>query len=139
MRWLPIGLVVLSNVAYHLGQKAVPRGAPPLLATLAMYVVATLTTLVLLPFFGPQRFAGATSTLHWSVVLVGIGIVGIEVGFLLAYRSGWPISITAVTATTLLSVALLPIGIAFFREGLSLERVAGLALALSGLWLLARP
>jgi len=138
MRWLPVGLVVMSNVAYHLGQKAVPRETPPLVAALAMYVVAAVTTLVLLPVLGPGKLAGAASAVHWSVVLVGVGIVGIEVGFLLAYRGGWPLSITAVTATTLLSIVLVPLGIAFFREALTVQRIAGLGLALSGLWLLAR-
>lgn len=138
MRWLPIALVVLSNIAYHIGQKAVPRAAHPLVATLGMYLVATVATLALLPFLGPATWRGAGVAAHWSVAVIGLGIVGIEVGFLLAYRGGWPISTTAVTATTLVALALLPIGVLIFREALTTPRVAGLALALSGLWLLAR-
>jgi hypothetical protein len=138
MRWLPIVLIVVSNVAYHLGQKAVPRAAHPLVATLGMYLVATLATLALLPFLGPGSWRGAGVAAHWSVALVGVGIVGIEVGFLVAYRGGWPLSTTAVTATTLVALALLPIGLLVFREAFTAPRAAGLALALSGLWLLAR-
>jgi hypothetical protein len=138
MRWTPILLIVISNVAYHLGQKAVPRAAHPLVATLGMYLVATVTTLALLPFLGPASWRGAGAAAHWSVALVGLGIVGIEVGFLLAYRDGWPLASTAVTATTLVALALLPIGVLVFREALSAPRVAGLLLAVSGLWLLAR-
>lgn len=138
MRWLPIALVVISNVAYHVGQKAVPRAAHPLVATLGMYLVATLATLALLPFLGPASWRGAGVAVHWSVALVGVGIVGIEVGFLLAYRGGWPLSTTAVTATTLVALALLPIGLLVFRETLTPPRIAGLLLAVSGLWLLGR-
>jgi drug/metabolite transporter (DMT)-like permease len=138
MRWLPIALVVISNVAYHVGQKAVPRAAHPLVATLGMYLVATLATLALLPFLGPASWRGAGVAAHWSVALVGVGIVGIEVGFLLAYRGGWPLSTTAVTATTLVALALLPIGLLVFRETLTPPRIAGLLLAVSGLWLLGR-
>lgn len=138
MRWLPIAMIVVSNVAYHVGQKAVPKAAHPLVATLGMYVVATLATLALLPFFGPATWRGAGVAAHWSVALVGVGIVGIEVGFLVAYRGGWPLSTTAVTATTLVALALLPIGVLIFREAMTAPRAAGLVLAISGLWLLAR-
>jgi len=138
MRWMPIALIVISNVAYHVGQKAVPKAAHPLVATLAMYVVALLTTLALLPFLGPASWRGSGAVAHWSIGLVGLGIVGIEVGFLLAYRSGWPLATTAVTATTLVALALAPIGVLLFREPLSAPRVAGLLLAISGLWLLGR-
>jgi len=138
MRWMPIVLIVISNVAYHLGQKAVPKAAHPLAATLGMYLVATVATLALLPFAGPASWRGAGAAAHWSVALVGLGIVGIEVGFLLAYRGGWPLATTAVTATTLVALALVPIGVLVFREALTAPRVAGLALAVSGLWLLAR-
>jgi len=138
MRWLPIALVVISNIAYRLGQKAVPRGAPPLAAALGMYLVATLTTLALFPFFGPTAWRGGGAALHWSVVLIGVGIVGIEVGFLLAYRGGWPLATTAVTTTTLVALALLPIGVLIFRETLTPARAGGLLLAVSGLWLMAR-
>ena len=34
MRWLPLALIVVSNVLYHLGQKAVPRGAHPVVAAI---------------------------------------------------------------------------------------------------------
>jgi hypothetical protein len=138
MRWMPIALIVISNVAYHVGQKAVPKLAHPLVATLGMYLVATAATLALLPIFGPGTLRGVGSAAHWSVGLVGLGIVGIEVGFLLAYRGGWPLATTAVTATTLVALALLPIGILVFREPLDASRVGGLLLAISGLWLLGR-
>lgn len=138
MRWTPIALIVLSNVAYHLGQKAVPKAAHPLVATLGMYLVATAATLALLAFAGAAPWRGAGAAAHWSVGLVGLGIVGIEVGFLLAYRGGWPLATTAVTATTLVALALLPIGVLVFREPMNAPRVAGLLLALSGLWLLGR-
>lgn len=138
MRWLPIALIVVSNVAYHVGQKAVPKGLHPLAATLGMYLVAAAATLALLPFLGPASWRGPAATPHWSLLVVGLGIVGIEIGFLVAYRSGWPLSTTAVTATTLVALALLPIGLLFFREAMSAGRATGLVLAVAGLWMMAR-
>jgi len=138
MRWLPILLVVLGNVAYHIGQKSVPRGVQPLWAALGMYVVAALTTLLLLPAIatGPVRVA-AGAAVHWSILAIGLGIVAIEVGFLLAYRAGWPLSTASLSAGTLLALVLLPIGLVAFRESLSPARGLGFVLCLAGLWLMS--
>lgn len=139
MRWMPLALIVLANVAYHLGQKAVPRTAHPVVAALAMYGVASVGALLALLFVspGPTR-ATAGAALHWSVALVGLGILGVEIGFLLVYRAGWEISTASLMASVLLALALVPIGVLAFREPWNLSRLAGLVLAISGLWLLGR-
>lgn len=139
MRWMPLVLIVVANVAYHLGQKNVPKGAHPVGAALAMYVVAIAGGLALLPFLPPaptRESLGAT--LHWSIALVGLGILGVELGFLLAYRMGWEISTAALTQTVLLALALVPIGVLAYRETWNVSRFAGLVLAIGGLWLLGR-
>lgn len=138
-RWLPIVLIVVANVAYHLGQKSVPRAAHPIGATIAMYLVAITGALLLIPFVAPaptRESVGAS--LHWSVALVGLGILGVELGFLLAYRAGWELSTAALTQTVLLALALVPIGVLAFRESWNPSRFAGLVLAVGGLWLLGR-
>jgi drug/metabolite transporter (DMT)-like permease len=136
---MPIVLIVLANVAYHLGQKSVPRAAHPVGAALAMYLVAMAGGLVLLPFLSPAPTrANLGATLHWSVALVGLGILGVELGFLIAYRVGWEISTAALTQTVLLALALVPIGVLWYRESWNPSRFAGLVLALGGLWLLGR-
>lgn len=139
MRWMPLALVVIGNVLYHVGQKKVPAAAHPLVATLGMYVVAALASLALLPVAGPAPTrAAATAAWHWSVALVGIGIVGIEVGFLLAYRAGWELSSAALTATSVLALVLLPVGVLAFREAWSPSRLLGFVLCVAGLWLVHR-
>ena len=139
MRWIPLAMVVAGNVVYHLGQKMVPRAAHPLAATLGMYLVALVATLLVVPFASPlPGRAGMAAAVHWSVALVGVGIVAIEVGFLLAYRWGWEISSAALSASTLIALVLLPIGVFVFREGWSPTRLLGLTLCVTGLWLVHR-
>lgn len=139
MRWIPIVMVVAGNVAYHLGQKMVPRGAHPLVATLGMYVVAALATLLMLPLVPPAPTrAGTAASVHWSVAVIGVAIVAIEVGFLLAYRNGWPISRASITAGSMIALCLLPIGLLAFGEHLSASRLLGFGFCLTGLWLLNR-
>jgi hypothetical protein len=137
MRFLPIALIVAGNVVYHLGQKTMPAAAPALAATFVAYVVAGLACLLCVPFFAPDlTLAASRNALHWSPVLVGLGAFAIEVGFLLAYRAGWEISVASLSANVLLALVLVPIGVLAFREAWTLQRGLGLLLCLGGLWLL---
>jgi drug/metabolite transporter (DMT)-like permease len=139
MAWLAIALVLLGNVAYHLGLRAIPRGANAAVATLAAYVVATLATAATLPLLAREiPLLPALRTLNWSTVVVGVAIVGIELGYLLAYRAGWTLSTASVTANVSLAVVLLGIGTVAFREPVSFSRVAGVAFCVLGLWLVNR-
>ena len=139
MAW-PIVLVILGNVLYHLGQRTIPREANAVVATLAAYLVATVGTLATIPLLARGVHLGsAWRVLNWSTVLVGVGIVGVELGFLLAYRSGWVLGNASLTANVCVAVALLAVGAVVFREPLSLTRLAGVGLCLCGLWLVTRP
>ena len=139
MTWFSIALVVLGNVAYHLGQRAIPREAHPIVATLAAYLVALVTTVATMPLLARGvPLAPALRTLNGSTLLVGAGIVAIEIGFLLAYRSGWTLGNASLTANATLAVVLLCLGALFFREPLSLGRLSGVGLCLAGLWMVTR-
>lgn len=139
MAWFAIALVLLSNVVYHLALRAVPREANPAVATLAAYLVATLATAATLPVLAKDvQILPAFRTLNWSTVLVGVAIVGIEIGYLLAYRAGWTLSTASVTANVSLAVVLLGIGILAFKEPLTLQRATGVGFCVLGLWLVNR-
>lgn len=137
---LAILLVIIGNVVYHLGQRAIPRDAHPLIANLAAYLVAIVLTLVLLPFFAPNiAVMPALRGLNWSTLLVGAGILAIELGFLMAYRAGWPLSSASMVANLCVAVIFLGIGVIAFKEDWSLTRTAGLGCCMLGLWLINRP
>jgi drug/metabolite transporter (DMT)-like permease len=129
-----IALVVVSNVAYHLFQKATPSDVNPMAALTVSYGVALLMCLILLPFY--PRPEGASSSLagvNWASVGLGISVVGLELGFLLAYRAGWPISLAALLANVMVGVLLLPIGLVLLREKLSWINLLGIAMCLAGI------
>jgi drug/metabolite transporter (DMT)-like permease len=137
--WLSIVLVVLTNLVYHLAQKSIPRDVHPLVSVFASYAIALVTTLCLFPFFPVRPSLGAAvRQLRWSTVAVGISIVGIEVGFLLAYRAGWRISLGSTATAAAVAVLLIPAGLFLFGERLSLANVAGIALCIAGLSLIVR-
>lgn len=139
MAWLSIAFVVLGNVVYHLGQRAIPRDANPVVATLAAYLVAIVATLATIPLLARGTpITTAWRVLNWSTVLVGTGIVAVEIGFLIAYRSGWTLGNASLVANATLAVALLGLGVLVFREPVSLTRLSGVGLCLAGLWLVTR-
>lgn len=137
MLTLALTVAVASNVLYHLSQKSVPGGLHPLLSLTVNYLAALLVTLLLWPVYpgGPPSLRGLAQV-NWASVAVGVAIVGVEIGVLLAYREGLKISLGATLINVSVAVVLIPIGLLFFREALSLANVVGLALCLAGLWLL---
>jgi drug/metabolite transporter (DMT)-like permease len=68
---------------------------------------------------------------------VAVGILGIELGFLLAYRAGWNVGLAALSSNLLTTLVLLPLGYLLFREQPSLARMGGVVLSMLGLWLMA--
>ena len=139
MAWLSIALVVLGNVSYHLGQRAIPRDVHPVLATLAAYLVALAGTVATIPFLARGTpLTTAWRSLNGSTVLVGLGIVAVEIGFLLAYRTGWTIGSASLVANAIVAMVLLGIGVLAFHEPVSLARLSGVGLCLAGLWLVTR-
>ena len=138
MFW-PMVVVILGNVFYHLGQRAIPREANAVVATLGAYLIATIGTLATIPLLARDvELTSAWRLLNWSTVLVGIGIVGVELGFLLAYRAGWVLSNASLTANVCVAVILLAVGALLFREPLSATRLTGVGVCLLGLWLVTR-
>jgi drug/metabolite transporter (DMT)-like permease len=137
MLTVALSLAVASNVLYHLSQKSVPEGVHPMLSLTVTYVAALVVTLLLWPLY-PAAASGSPSLsrVNWSSVAVGVAIVGVELGVLLAYRAGLRVSLGATLINVTVALVLIPVGLLFFRESLSLANVAGLALCLAGLWLL---
>jgi drug/metabolite transporter (DMT)-like permease len=131
---LPIAVVVFSTVLYHVAQKSIPPEAPPLLSLLVSYGVAIAGTLALLPFF-PVRapLSRAFRQLNWASAAIGLTIVGVELGFLLAYRAGWRVSVGAAVSNAAVAALLVPVGLIFFGERLSGLNGFGLLLCVAGL------
>ena len=135
---LPLGLTIVSNVVYHLAQKSVPRNADPMLAIAVTYLVALAATAIVLMTTGSVPSVQSFRTLNWATYATGVAIVGVEIGFLLAYRNGFNVSLGAVTSNVAVALVLLPLGVLLFHERLTVANVSGIALCLIGLALIVR-
>jgi uncharacterized membrane protein len=137
--YLPLVLTIGGNVLYHISQKSVPQTANPLLTMMLAYAVGIAVCALCAIFYplGPSLLA-ADRDVNWAVVTIGIGATAVELGYLLAYRAGWNISIAPILTSVAVTVLLIPIGLALFREQLSAARLIGIAFCLIGLFLVAR-
>ena len=60
--------------------------------------------------------------------------MGLEVGFIYAYKAGWPVSTASIVQSAFLAVILLAVGVLFYKEALTVNRVVGLVICLVGLY-----
>jgi uncharacterized membrane protein len=137
--YLPILLMILGTTTYHIAQKSVPTHLNPLFSLTVNYLTALLGTVLLLPLL-PARTEGSWSLkgLNWASPAVGFSIVAVELSVLLAYRTGWHISILSTLGNTASALLLVVIGLVFFREHLTTGNFAGIVLCLVGLGLITR-
>lgn len=136
---LPIAMVVLSSLTYHLCQKSTPQGLHPIVALIITYVCASLVSIAAFCIFLPkENLVESVKGANWVSYLLGFAVVGLEMGFLLAYRAGWQISAVGLLANSLVALLLIPIGLFLFKEHITLPGITGVALCISGLVLIAR-
>lgn len=133
----PIVLIVASNIVYNLCQKTTPQNVNPFSALLITYLTAATFTVLAGVFYKTDKgFMESFSKLNWTSIVLGVAIVGLEVGYLLAYRAGWNLGVGSLVANIILALLLIPIGILFFNEGFTLFQVLGAVLCIVGLILI---
>ncbi|HDO1382376.1 TPA: EamA family transporter [Aeromonas veronii] len=130
---LAVTLAIVGSIVYHISIKYVPSGINPFLSLCLSYGAAFLLCLPGIFFYDGSR---SLQMLNWSVVGVALGILGIEIGFLLLYRAGGHLGVSSLLTNAASTLLLLPIGLLFFRESFSISRLLGMGVALLGLWLM---
>jgi len=137
---LTILFASISVVGYQIVQRSMPTGSNPFTLVAIAYALGILFCALLAPIFGrPIGLEDAALLRQWQIWGLAVSIVCIEVGYLLTYRAGWSLATTTSVTYTSSMMVLAAIGAVFFSEDLSLRKVAGLALATIGLWMLVTP
>ena len=132
-----LALVVIGSLCYHLSNRAVNQQLPPAFALIVTYATALgIVTAWSLAAGEPQSGGARWSAVNWPTFTLAAGVVLIEAGFLLAYRSGWKLSTAALVANVGSSLLLVVIGSAAYGERLPGPRLVGVALAVVGLILI---
>ena len=137
LTWL--ALAIVCTVGYHLVLKLTPAGVNPLLSLLVTYALVTaLFGVILLLAPGGFEWKQEVRQINWTALALAAVIVGLDLGFLFLYRSGFEVSLGALVTQSAAALLLLAIGVAVFREKLSAANAVGLVLCLAGLWLVHR-
>lgn len=132
-----IVLTASSTVLYHLVQKSTPAQVNPMVSLFISYMTAAVMCVMLFPFF--SKGVVLSEQLHkinWASFALGAAILGIEVGFLYAYRAGGNISTTNLISSALAVITLLIIGFLFYHDQITTYKVAGIAMCMAGIFLI---
>jgi len=133
--YLPLVSVIVANIFYHNIAKCQPVNANPYLSLTISYIVSAILTFLLFCFYN-GNIKNDIVNLNWTSFLLGLAIVGIELGYILLYRNGWTISTAALTANIIVAILLLFIGFLVYRENISAFQIIGTILCIIGLWLI---
>lgn len=134
--YFSISLAIASSALYHFVAKSTPSNVNFTVSLLVTYAVAFVVTLFTFFFFPTTSVAAEFQKLNWASIGLAIAIVGIEIGFLLVYRSGWNLGVAAVLTNVVASLILVPVAIFVFKDKLSLINIAGILVCLIGLVML---
>jgi len=137
--YFPFVITVGGMLLYHLAQKSIPKEMNPFHATAIAYLVGIVACLLIgFTYSANRSLTSSLKTINWAVLAMGIGAAAIEVGFMIAYRMGWRMSLTAVATNVAATAILIPIGLFAFREHLSMKNVLGIVFCIVGLFLVVR-
>ena len=73
-----------------------------------------------------------------GAVIMGISMVGLEIGAIYIYVNGWAMNVGFTVYTSFIVIALLIFGTVFYGEPLSLQQAAGCVVASIGTIMIAR-
>lgn len=135
----PIALVVLSNVVYHICAKSLPAAMNPLASLTVTYLVGASASATLFCLLNKNTsLLKEYAHMNWAPVLLGLAVVGLEMGVICAYKAGWPVSTASIVQSSFLAVALIFVGFFLYREAITWNKVVGILICLVGLGFINR-
>lgn len=135
--WL--SLAIVSTVGYHVVIKLTPGNVNPLLSLAATYALVTALCAagaLWVPDGVPLK--EAARQVNWTALGLAVVIVGLDLGFLMLYRTGFEVSLGQILTQAGAALGLVLLGVIVFRERIGLVQVAGIVLCVAGIWLISR-
>ncbi len=130
----PIILVVASNIIYQICAKSVPYGMNPFAALTVTYAIGAVASLILYYLLSKDaNLLKEYNHLNWAPFVLGVAVVGLEVGFIYAYKVGWSVSTASIVQSSFLAVALIVVGLLLYHEAVTWNKAIGVIICLIGL------
>lgn len=128
-----VGLALAAMMLYHVVLKVTPSDANPAISLIVTYATCIVLCLGLFLIFPlKSSLTAAFRQLNWTSFGLAFALVGLEVGFLLAYRAGWNVSSASIVVGAAVAVLLIPVGVLLFKEALSPVNVIGVLVCVMG-------
>lgn len=138
MLW-PVLLIVASNTLYQICAKGVPAEIHPLASVSVTYVVGAVLSIALYFMLGKSpNLTREYTHVNWAPLVLGIAIVGLELGNIYSYKAGWTISTLSIVQGGILAVVLVFVGALVYHEQITVTKLLGIACSLMGLYLINR-
>jgi len=133
----PIGLVIISNVFYQICAKSVPQELDPFASLTITYAIGAVASLIFYFIFNRGgNIIAEYNKINWAPFAMGVVIIGLEVGYIYAYKAGWPISVAQIVQASILAVILIIVGYFVYKESITWNKVVGIFVCLVGLGLI---
>ena len=133
----PIALVVFSNTLYQICAKEVPAGMNAFASLTVTYLVGAVASgLLFLVTGNGANLLQEYGRLNWAPFVLGLVILGLEAGWIYAYKAGWPVSTAFIVQSAILAGFLLAVGYVLYREPLAWTKVAGVLICLIVLYVI---
>jgi len=132
--YFSISLATLCTALYHIVQKLTPTNANPALTLTVTYTTGAVLSLALLLVYPlKDGLTVELKQLNWTSIGLGIVLVGLELGFLLAYRANWNLSYAGLVANVIVALVFIPIGLLAFKEQITRLNILGVIVCVVGL------
>ncbi len=136
MFW-PILLAVFSDIFYQISAKSTPETLNPLASLTVTYMVGAAVSAAIFFIMNPgQNILAEWKGLNWAAFVLGVAIVGLEVGSIYMYKVGWNVNAGYIVKSGILAVALIAVGYFLYKEDFTTTKAAGIAACLLGLYLI---
>jgi drug/metabolite transporter (DMT)-like permease len=136
----PLLICTLGNTLYNVVGKSIPADANSFASLTITYLTGLVICVILFFVTNPgASIIEAVEQANWASYFLGITIVLIDFALILLYRTGWDISIGTLVANIGMSILLVPIGVLFWNEGMTVIEAVGIAVAIIGLWVVNSP
>ena len=137
--YMPIALIVVSNVFYAICAKSTPADLNPMAGLTVTYLVGAVCSGGLYyAMSGGGRLIKEYQHLNWTTFLLGLVIVGLEAGAIWMYKAGWNVNTGQLLHSSILAVVLIFVGYFLYHEAITPSKLIGLASCSVGIFFLSR-
>ena len=109
----------------------------PFASLIITYLVGAAVSLIMFFVLGDSGdILAELKKTNWTSFALGFVIVGLEVGFIYAYKAGWKVSAAQIVASSILGVILIIVGYVGYKEAITWNKIVGVIVCLVGLGLI---